>query len=107
MTTPSIVIRPRATRDIDDQAAYIAQQSRAQARRYLGATAHTMQKVGGMPGLGSPFPLTNPRLQGLRAWPVDRFPNHVIYYLPTADGIEVIRVLHAAQDAQAILEAES
>jgi toxin ParE1/3/4 len=51
-------------------------------------------------------PLANPNLQSLRQHSVRRFRNYIIFYLPTDDGIEVVRVLHGARDVQGILEAE-
>lgn len=38
----------------------------------------------------------------MRVWPIRRFPNHLIFYRPIDGGIEVIRVLHGAQDLDAI-----
>lgn len=32
------------------------------------------------------------------------FPNHLIFYRPVEDGIEVLRVVHGAQDIEAIFE---
>jgi toxin ParE1/3/4 len=38
---------------------------------------------------------------GVRSLPFGRY---VIFYLPLSDGIEVLRVLHSAQDFEAIFE---
>jgi toxin ParE1/3/4 len=54
--------------------------------------------------MGGLWESTNPALAGLRAWPIPRFQNCVIYYRPIRDGIEVVRVLHGAQDVERILE---
>lgn len=51
-------------------------------------------------------PLVNafhPRLDGLRHWPVPGFESHLIFYLTTPGRIEVVRVLHGAQDLESIL----
>ena len=40
-------------------------------------------------------------------WTIRGFPNHQIYYRPIDDGIEVIRVLHAARDITKILVEET
>jgi plasmid stabilization system protein ParE len=32
--------------------------------------------------------------------------NHVIFYLPLANGIELVRVLHGARDLEAVLDDE-
>jgi toxin ParE1/3/4 len=60
-----------------------------------------------MPGIGARFDrVSHPRLNGLRSSQVTGFKNYIIYYLPKPDGIELIRVLHAARDAKTILETE-
>ena len=38
---------------------------------------------------------------GVRSLPFGRY---VIFYLPLADGIDVVRVLHSARDIEAIFE---
>lgn len=38
------------------------------------------------------------RIEGLRMWRVPGFEKHLIFYRETADGIEIIRVLHGARD---------
>ncbi len=34
--------------------------------------------------------------------PVRKFLGRLVYYVPTADGIRVVRILHSGQDASAI-----
>jgi toxin ParE1/3/4 len=43
-------------------------------------------------------------MAGVRLWRVRGFNSYLIVYRPTDTGIEVIRVLHAARDIEAILE---
>lgn len=102
----TVVRRVVAERDLEEMAVYIGRSSRPAAGRFLRAAAGTFERLASMPGLGGSRPLTNPVLQGLRSHPVRGFPNHVIFYLPTGDGIEVVRVLHGARDIDTILEAE-
>ena len=47
-----------------------------------------------------------PIMAGVRSWGIRGFPNHLIFYRPTDDRIEVIRVLHAARDIETILGRE-
>jgi toxin ParE1/3/4 len=102
----TIARRPVAERDLEDTAVYIGRNSRPTATRFLIAAEATLARLASMAGMGASFPLTNPRLQGLRHHPIRGFPNHLIFCLPTADGIEVVRVLHGARDLTAILENE-
>jgi plasmid stabilization system protein ParE len=40
----------------------------------------------------------------LRYWLIHGFKHHCIFYRPLPDGIEVVRILHAAQDLESALE---
>jgi toxin ParE1/3/4 len=47
---------------------------------------------------------TRPELaSGLRSFPVGRY---VIFYMPTPKGVEIVRVLHGARDADSALHDE-
>jgi len=39
---------------------------------------------------------------GLRAWPIDGFRNHLVFYRPTDEGVDIVRVLHGARDIEAL-----
>ena len=56
------------------------------------------------PEMGSPREFENPRLTGLRMWPIKGFLRYLIFYRPFEDGIEIIRVLRGEQDITAILK---
>jgi len=102
----SQVIRPQAASDIDDIADYLEQQRRGTGHKFLQELAATFGLLEQMPGLGGFFPLAAPSLAGLREFPVSRFPRYVIFYLPIQGGIDVVRVLHAAQNVATVLEGE-
>ena len=34
----------------------------------------------------------------MRKWPVNGFEKFLIFYLPSGNGVTIVRVLHAAQD---------
>ena len=42
--------------------------------------------------------LRSPKLAGLRKWPVSGFDNVLVFYLPRAGGVSIVRVLHGARD---------
>jgi len=100
-----IAIRSRARRDLDDIADYLARESANLGRRFYTAAQQTFRQLAGMPGMGSPREFDNPLMTGVRSWQVRGFASYLIFYRPTRDGIEVFRVLHAARDIEAILEA--
>ncbi len=100
------LIRPAAKRDIVEQALHIAQDNPDAAEKFLDVIEGTSAMLAGMPEMGALRSFNNPALEGIRMWPVKGFEKHLIFYCPTANGIEVIRILHAARDIQGVLEAD-
>ena len=104
----NILKRPRAENDLDHYAAYFTRSSGiALAVRFLEAAERTIDNIARLPGIGSPFPVDNPDLAGLRALPIAGFPNHIIFYLwPSDEEIVIIRVMNAARHVERQLEKE-
>jgi len=48
--------------------------------------------------MGAPLALRSPRLAGLRKWRVSGFDDVLVFYLPRADGVSIVRALHGARD---------
>lgn len=99
-------IRATAERDLDGHVDRIAADNPKAARRVREAIKAAYKKLAEMPELGSVYDVRNPRLAGLRLWPTRGFEHYAIFYLTVKDGIEVVRVLHAAMDIDSILEVE-
>jgi toxin ParE1/3/4 len=100
----TIVIQPAAARDLAEQADYLAERSLDAAMRYSHAVAETFRHLAAMPTLGTVREFHNPALSGVRMWRIRGFRNYLIFYRAIPDGIEVLRVLHAARDINAILD---
>jgi toxin ParE1/3/4 len=86
--------------DIYDLAAYLLDQSEEVAYRFIDAVELTLKELATRPGVGSPKNYDHPALTGMRTWWVSGFPNHLIYYFPLADGIDVVAVMHGSRDAE-------
>ena len=97
-----VVKSAQAQRDLDTQAAFLQRSSPNVAIRFLESADSEMAKLASMPGLGGRWETNNPQLADMRVWPVKGFKNHLIFYREIDQGIEVIRVLHGAQDIEAI-----
>ncbi len=98
-------VLPAADRDLDDPAAYLASQSGVDlAPRFYDAASAAFAEIAPMPGICERWPSANPRLQGLRVWRIAGFPKHLAFYRPSDDGIDIVRVIHAARDLDAALE---
>lgn len=101
-----LLIKPQVYLDLDELAAWIQRDNSQAALRFLEQAEATFQSLADMPGLGGPFAVKNPRLAGLRCFPIKEFPNHLVFYLPIRDGVDVVRVLHGARDLPKILNRE-
>lgn len=74
------------------------------AERFLGAVQSAIEILCRLPEAGAPKLLQNPRLTGLRSWPVDGFPAIRIYYFLAGDELRIVRVLHGKRDIGPLLE---
>ncbi len=100
------LVRKRAAeRDLADQVEYIARERPAAARRYLLALKNSFKRLVENPEVGALHTFGNPKLRGLRMWPVPGFPKFLIFYRVTKGRVEVIRILHGARDIAQVLGA--
>jgi toxin ParE1/3/4 len=93
-----VVRSSESLRDVVELADYIAQSSVNAALRFLEAAEHTFSFLAENHEVGQLCNFDDPATQGLRCWPVDRFPNHLVFYRVTENAIVVERVLHGARD---------
>ena len=98
--------RPKALLDIAEQTLWLAERSPEAARRFRAEVERTVGLLADTPGMGAPRPYRDPALAGLRMHPVRGFPEHLVFYLPLPDGIEVVRVLHAKRDIRRLFEGQ-
>ncbi len=104
--TPRVHILPSADRDLDEQADYLAREASLEtALRYYDAAAATFEHLAGMPGVGERWRSPERRLAELRVSRIHGFENHLVFYRPIEDGIEIVRVLHGARDIDRELNA--
>ncbi len=57
--------------------------------------------------MGSQIRTHHPALAGTRKWPVRDFRGYLIFYLPRAAGVSVVRVLHGSRDWWGLLGIET
>jgi len=72
----------------------------------MDAVEETLADLERMPGMGHRYESARRQLAGIRVWSVKGFPNHLIFYRPTKEGIEVLHVLHGARDIDAAFARE-
>ena len=74
------------------------------ARRFRASIQEAITALAAMPAAGAPRHSDNPRLAGLRTWPVKGFEAFQVYYLAQPELLIIVRVLHSKRDIGAILE---
>jgi toxin ParE1/3/4 len=104
--TRRIIITPKASGDIDELFAYIAQDNYDAALKFFDSTRLTFSQLAKTPGIGSLCESINSRLIDMRKWAVKGFDRYLIFYRYSDEYIEVVRVIHAARDISAIFEEE-
>lgn len=91
--TLAIVRSSQAVRDVSQIWSYIACDNPKAADRMLRAFSETIQRLAENPELGIGVDELRP---GLRCKPVRR--HYLIFYLATAEELQVLRLLHSARD---------
>jgi len=96
-------IRPAARQDILNQFSYLLEMDAPEtATRFLVCVERTISRLCQRPTIGTPKTFKNPRLHGLRRWPVDGFEVIGIYYLLSENALHIVRVLHGKRDIERI-----
>ena len=104
MTEPIVLKRPIARIDLAVCYGHLGERNPATAHRFRLNAEATFSKLASNPGLGEPYRVSDRRLAGLRCSRIKRFKNHLVFYLPLENGIEVIRVLHGARNIRSALK---
>lgn len=87
-------LSPKAVIDIQSVTEFIGRDSKRAARQWAIDATEKFRIIGRSPKIGiSRFELS----QGLRSFP---FGNYLIFYSEQPNGIEILRVLHAARHWQ-------
>src|SRR5436190_1244724 len=96
--------RQRARQDLIDIFRYYAREAGLKtARRFLAQAEATFGRLAGQPGMGTRYQPENAAFKEIRFFPISRFKKYLVFYRPSADGIEIARVLHGARDIPRIL----
>ena len=106
-STPlQVQFEEEADTDIEEIGLYFAERAPEVEERFYQAVGKTVRVLARSPNLGERCQFRNPQTKGMRKWRVDGFPNHVIFYRPVGDKLEILRVLHGARDYAAMFNEE-
>ncbi len=104
---PQILKRPAAKRDLVDHFDYLEEHGSIRiANRFLSAAGQTMRSLARLPFGGTLQETEHTELAGMRKRRIKGFRNHLIFYFPLPDGIDVVRIVHAARDLERLFNEE-
>ena len=87
-----------AVEDEEEIVHYYEQTSSEQvALGFINALDQAFSQLSRYPQMGSPRPEYDLELDGIRSWPLKKFP-HLIYYEIQTDHVELWRILHPRRD---------
>ena len=98
-----VITSPKARKDIKSFFHHITKDSPVVAYRLLEKIEETHELISSSPKFAPIFEITNPKLAGMRWFPVKDFPKHLIFYIGSETQITIVRVLHKAQNISKIL----
>lgn len=96
-------VKPLARDDVRQHVARIAGHRPDAAGRFITAAEDAFAALSSNPELGARKEMRNAALKGLRVWTIKGFRNYVIFYRFRETEVEILRVLHASRDWEAIL----
>lgn len=98
MTRKPVIARALAAQDVEDALTYyLTEASETIALGFLDVLEQAYAHISRFPETGSSRYAHELNLPGLCSWSMGSYP-YVIFYMPTADHIDVWRVLHAKRD---------
>jgi toxin ParE1/3/4 len=93
-----VILRQRAELDITEAIdRYLDEASAQVAQGFVDALEQAFRPINRQPAAGSPRWGHALGLEGLRAWPLSRYP-YLVFYLERSDHLDVWRVLHGQRD---------
>jgi toxin ParE1/3/4 len=98
VTIKPVILRVLAEQDIEKASFhYQSEGGEALALNFIEEAEQAFRRIGRNPAIGSPRYAYELGLEGLRAWPLRRFP-YMIFYIEQLNALDVWRVLHGQRD---------
>lgn len=96
--TLKILKLPQAERDIEECFVHIDEDNLEIGLKFLDAFEKSVEQLAEFPFLGKALELKNDEFREMRIWHVTGYDVYLIFYIPSQQAIEIVRVLHAARD---------
>jgi toxin ParE1/3/4 len=96
----NFILAPDVEEELTAIAEYITEHDPDAADRFIEAAYETFTKLANQPGMGRTRRFRASRLKNLRSFRVSGFDDYLIFYSPSAEGIEVYHVFHGARNLE-------
>jgi toxin ParE1/3/4 len=103
---PSFTLSKFVEPELEAISALIALYNPDAADRFTDRAYQTIELLARYPEMGPSRNFMTAKIPGLRSFRVKDFENYLIFYRPSADGIQVLHVFHGARDLEALLRRE-
>jgi toxin ParE1/3/4 len=90
--------------DLIDIYRYIHERNPAAAEKVFDAIERNIKSLLDTPGVGRRWDSSDPRLEGMRVAVVTPYRNFLIFFRPSAKGVEVYRLIHGARELEQIVD---
>jgi toxin ParE1/3/4 len=94
------------TSDLPAIYAFIARENPNAAERVLESVRQTFARISQTPSSGVVYSPRDPTLKGIRMFPVDGYPNYLIFYRFGSDVVRVLYVVHGARHLPHLFRSE-
>lgn len=90
----------KAEQDLFVHARYIAQDDKEVAEKFISLFIETAKMIASMPFIGKQYGDADIRIDGTQVFSIRDFSRYLIFYRQIQKGkyIEIIRIIHSAQD---------
>jgi toxin ParE1/3/4 len=101
------LVKPKADRDLDDYADYLAEKASLDvALRFFDAAYSTFALLATQPNMGWRSKVNFQGLAVLRVFRVTGFEHMLILYQALPEGVDILRVVHGSRNLRALLRRE-
>jgi toxin ParE1/3/4 len=91
-----------AREDLRAYATYLRHESPDVSDRFLLGAGEVFRMLMSHPLVGRLRAFTKPGSESIRSISVPGFPNHLMFYRPLPDRVEIVRVLHGSVDTRPV-----
>ncbi len=74
------------------------------AQRFLDSCDATFQSLASNPRIGTPNKFSIPKLSSVRMVKVRNFDKYLVFYIPSADEVRILHVMHSAMDYNRVFD---